>query len=170
MGAVRRFFRLRGRSSRLPYWIVTLGALFGFIALVAAGFTLAEQTSLLAGSALDRPGSVEGVLWTLAIGIVYTAFVLPVTVRRLHDRAKSAWWLVPYLLVPTFVVDADLYRPLGLDLSAGLVTLGNVVGYGLNIAALVDLGLLRGTHGPNRYGPDPLDPDAYDPDEAQVFD
>lgn len=50
-------------------------------------------------------------------------------VKRLHDRAKPAWWLL-VLLVPVL-------GPLWL---------------------FIDLGLRRGTPGENPYGPDPLEP------------
>ena len=48
-------------------------------------------------------------------------------IKRCHDRGKSGWWCL-LLLVP-FV---------------GLIW------------AIIDLGILPGTVGPNEYGPDPL--------------
>ena len=169
MGAIRRFFSLKGRANRLPYWVVTLSVLFGFLVLTALTFGLTDL-SILDETVVDDEGTATDASWTLVITIVYALLVLPVTARRLHDRAKSAWWLLPYLAVPSLIVEAGIYRPLGLNVPDDLVTLGNVVGYGLNLVALVDLGFLRGTDGPNRYGPDPLDPEAYDPREADVFD
>lgn len=62
---------------------------------------------------------------------------LAVYVKRCHDRGKTGWWCL-LLLIP-------------------------IVGL---IWAIVDLGILKGTPGPNDYGPDPLGDGA----RADVFD
>jgi uncharacterized membrane protein YhaH (DUF805 family) len=41
---------------------------------------------------------------------------------------------------------------------AGIIL--NLISFAISIWALVELGFLRGTVGPNRYGPDPLSPTA----------
>ena len=67
--------------------------------------------------------------------IVALAFIWPglaVQVKRWHDRGKSGWWVL-IMFVP-------------------------LIG---GIWALVELGFLRGTSGPNQYGDDPLP--AYSP-------
>lgn len=170
MGAVGRFFSLRGRSNRLPYWVVTLAVYFALMAIAALGFLGLVEAGEVGEAEIDAADGPVGVLLLLAFAAFGVALTLPVAVRRLHDRDKSGWWTVPYVFVPALIIDADTYRPLGLDVSTDVVTIGNVISYGLTIAAFVDLGIVRGTDGPNRYGPDPLNPDAYDPDEARVFD
>jgi uncharacterized membrane protein YhaH (DUF805 family) len=80
--------------------------------------------------------------------------VLVVSVKRLHDRDKSAWWLVLFYLVPGVVgslISIEFLRRMWLVAS----TLG--WSFIVIIAwAFVELACLRGTAGPNRYGPDPL--------------
>jgi uncharacterized membrane protein YhaH (DUF805 family) len=78
-------------------------------------------------------------------------------VKRLHDRDRpgilAAVFLGPSLLV-------------GITDALGITGRGtwNTLDYLLNglvlivsLWALVELGFLRGTQGPNRYGPDPLE-------------
>ncbi|MEO1397450.1 MAG: hypothetical protein AAFU56_01120, partial [Pseudomonadota bacterium] len=47
---------------------------------------------------------------------------------------------------------------LGLAANSPLFWVVTAIGFGLSIWALVDLGFLRGTDGPNEYGEDPLNP------------
>lgn len=61
------------------------------------------------------------------IAIVLQLAGLMLHIKRCHDRDKSGWWCL-LLLIP-------------------------VVGF---LWAVIDLGLLEGTPGDNRFGPDPL--------------
>ncbi len=99
--------------------------------------------------------------------ILFAAYLLScasVYTKRLHDRDKSAWWLMPYLVIPCGL---EIWK-----MAAGLpaLDLGRVFGaFGFDwnaisiFAALlailggIELLFLRGTAGPNDYGPDPLD-------------
>ena len=63
-----------------------------------------------------------------AIDLMLLIPYLCLHIKRCHDRDKSGWWCL-ILVIPLF-------------------------GF---IWAIVDLGLLEGTRGDNRYGPDPLD-------------
>ena len=42
------------------------------------------------------------------------------------------------------------------DAAGGVGVVFHVIGFGISIWALVELGFLRGTAGANRFGPDPL--------------
>ena len=76
--------------------------------------------------------------------------------KRLHDRDKSAWWLV------LFYVGPGIASAIGNEMeNMGLVL--HVVGFAITVWAFVELGCLRGTVGPNQYGPDPLEPAALGP-------
>jgi uncharacterized membrane protein YhaH (DUF805 family) len=68
--------------------------------------------------------------------------------KRLHDRDKSGWWLVLFYPVPPML--NGLGKMTGVPLIFGLASLA------VSIWALVELGFLRGTSGPNEYGSDPL--------------
>jgi uncharacterized membrane protein YhaH (DUF805 family) len=67
-----------------------------------------------------------GVLGTI-VGLVSIYIGLAIYAKRWHDRDKSGWWSL-IILVP-------------------------VIGA---VWVLVELGMLEGTRGPNRYGPNPL--------------
>jgi hypothetical protein len=77
--------------------------------------------------------------------------VLAVATKRLHDRDKSAWWLLLFYLVPAILQTIAYYTgAVEVRLILGLACLFIIIWY------LIELGFLRGTTGPNRYGPDPL--------------
>ncbi|RZU02288.1 DUF805 domain-containing protein [Rivibacter subsaxonicus] len=103
-------FSFQGRIPRKTYWIWGVGALllvaiFFFILLGILG--VKDQTTTYLVNAL--------LLWPS----------LAITVKRWHDRDKSAWWLL-IVLVP-------------------------IIGA---LWAFIECGFLRGTTGPNRFGED----------------
>jgi uncharacterized membrane protein YhaH (DUF805 family) len=71
-----------------------------------------------------------------------------VGIKRLHDRDKSGWWLLVFYVLP------GVLNTIGESLAAGWIF--SLASFAVSIWALVELGFLRGTAGPNRYGPDPL--------------
>jgi uncharacterized membrane protein YhaH (DUF805 family) len=75
---------------------------------------------------------------------------LAIGAKRLHDRDKSAWWLLVFYALPGILSTAG--NEIG-DL--GFIIL-HIISFGITVWAFVELGCLRGTRGPNRYGPDPL--------------
>ena len=141
----KKYFDFSGRASRSEYWFWVL-----FTFLVG-----------LAGLALDvafdwgrAPIEGTGPLATLAsVGTFIPT--LAVSVRRLHDTNRSAWWLggvglgwVGYALVMIMVGVA------GQQDSERLVIVATVLGLpliGLTIA-LVCFYFLAGTPGANRFG------------------
>lgn len=131
-------FSFEGRVNRAKYWLV---------ALVTIGLSIAIAFLLIA-VALN---SIAG-FSVLALLILIPTYVgVVVGVKRLHDRNKSGWWLLLYYLVPGILTGlaGDSYEGTNLAL--------NVVGHAISLWALIDLGFLRGTAGPNDYGPDPLE-------------
>ena len=102
----------------------------------------------------------------LLFGVLLIGFVLVATAAsmangagRLHDRGKSAWWLLVFVGVP--MVLSTFAKLMSLDKSeeaAGAAGLVGLISLGFSIWALVELGILKGTEGPNRFGEDPLGP------------
>ena len=101
--------------------------------LVSVGGALA----LLFGTG-DLPGDftknffqdlVVAGLWTFPFYIA----VIPVTVRRLHDRNMSGWWILWF----------------------ALLSMIPIIGWVVPLIQLVIVWFLDGTPGPNLYGPDP---------------
>ena len=80
-------------------------------------------------------------------------FLAATTIKRLHDRNKSGWWIIAFFVAPALlngIADA-------LDDSNAEVAL-LLVSVSLNLWGCCRAVFLKGTSGPNRFGPDPLAP------------
>jgi uncharacterized membrane protein YhaH (DUF805 family) len=87
-----------------------------------------------------------------AVGTLLFLWVYAATsIKRLHDRDKSGWWMVPFFIIP------GLYQQLGDRLSGfySAVFVGLAVGV-LALWGLVEMYCLRGSPWTNRFGTDPL--------------
>ena len=153
-----------GRVRRMHYWL-------GAIALSLAAWLFGAVLALIAGVGVAQ----------IVANLVGFALIVPLMTKRLHDRNKSWHWLLLFLGVPLL---ANLAQALGIGfervdavLSPGeslgpsgaesgpfgtLFVVPNALGIVISLAALgallwalVELGFLRGTVGPNRFGPDP---------------
>ncbi|HET7678906.1 MAG TPA: DUF805 domain-containing protein [Xanthobacteraceae bacterium] len=128
-------FSFRGRINRAIYWLTTLALLailiaLAFVAVMSGGFGALIVLLLI---------SYIPLLWIgLAIGA-----------KRLHDRDKSAWWLLVFYVLPSVLQGIA-------EQGGGLGFVFNLAGAAIAIWGIVELGFLRGTDGPNQYGPDPL--------------
>ena len=127
-------FSFRGRINRMPYWLASLAVLI----VMAVPFALVAASGLWQSAML---------LLLLLIPLIWTGVAL--AVKRLHDRNKSAWWLVIFYVLPGILEGIGEFAG-----DAAVVLL--IASSALSIWALVELGFLRGTAGPNDYGPDPL--------------
>jgi uncharacterized membrane protein YhaH (DUF805 family) len=131
-----KYWSLSGRFTRARWWRFQIWAMFGFIIVVFAAINIENDK-----------------LRVTFIAAAVAAFLLTsvaVTLKRLHDRNKGAWWLAVFYGVP-ILCDAGAYavgpdRTLYLAVPAALV----------NLWALIELGFLSGSLGPNRYGEDPI--------------
>ncbi|HUD89552.1 MAG TPA: DUF805 domain-containing protein [Xanthobacteraceae bacterium] len=138
-------FSFHGRINRAKYWLIILIYVIVGLILGVIGLALGQ------GVAMQVLGGI--------VELVALVSSLAVATKRLHDRGKSAWWLLVFYLVPGVLTGIGA----GIELSSGPMALGGlftVVGLAVGIWAFVELGCLRGTIGPNPYGPDPLGPQA----------
>jgi uncharacterized membrane protein YhaH (DUF805 family) len=129
-------FSFQGRLNRAPYWLAGMGVILAAVVLGNIALTIVGRHSAAAG---------------VGVGLVFLLVVwvtLALTAKRLHDRDKSAWWLLLFYVVPS-VLDA-------IGRLLGWVLILDPIGAAIGIWALVELGFLRGTKGVNNYGPDPL--------------
>jgi uncharacterized membrane protein YhaH (DUF805 family) len=139
--------------NRAKYWIYVVVSIAIIVVLIAV------MGIVWAGRLYDpRGGFVFPLGSSVAFGVVYLVLLIVgilVGIKRLHDRDKSGWWLLVFYLVPMILswVSAILSR----NGIGALFALGSFI---VSIWALVELGCLRGTAGPNRYGADPLEPAA----------
>jgi uncharacterized membrane protein YhaH (DUF805 family) len=144
MSLTQLLFSFQGRLNRQPYWLIGIA-----IAVVMALMLIFAVTNALLDD--DIGGS------TLAILVIFGLLYIPaiwigfaIGAKRLHDRDKSAWWLLVFYILPS-VLSQIGYQ---MGILGGLVF--SLASLAVAIWAFVELGCLRGTRGPNRYGPDPL--------------
>jgi uncharacterized membrane protein YhaH (DUF805 family) len=146
MSMSQLLWSFNGRLNRKPYWLTTLVLILIMMVLVALVFSIGGA-GLLTGD-MSALGGLIIVILLIYIPILWIG--LAISAKRLHDRNKSAWWLVLFYLVPAIL--QGLSEHLGM---VGLVL--SLIGFAISIWALVEIGFLRGTVGPNQYGPDPLE-------------
>lgn len=105
---------------------------------------LASHLSLSPRDTISLAGNLIGLSILMWI-------VLAVSVKRLHDRDRSGWWIMPFFVLPCF---SD-YLPNRLTDSIFMAPL-NLAFFVFGIWGFIELGFLRGTSSTNRFGPDPL--------------
>jgi uncharacterized membrane protein YhaH (DUF805 family) len=145
MAGVLKYLSFRGRANRQRYWLTVL-AIFGIAIASAILAALLQIVPLLGLSIIP--------VWAACVVAVFANGV-----RRLHDRNKSAWWLLVFYVLPTVLSIpfrlAEDGPPDGFQAVAALLAL---IGLPFSIWGLVELGFLKGSPGPNRFGEDPLGP------------
>lgn len=142
MDYARLWFSFRGRLNRAKYWLITLANLAVLFVLFFIGFATGSWTAF----------TIAGIAF---IPVLVSGFAI--AVRRLHDRNKSAWWLLLFYALPAVLhaVRDELMKmedTTAFFLAFACAVLSAIV----SIWALIEFGFLRGTSGPNRYGDDPL--------------
>jgi uncharacterized membrane protein YhaH (DUF805 family) len=142
---VKPFVSFRGRVNRARFWLVSLTWLV-YAAVLDYAWTATGASQVQVGT-----NHYVAAVFVLVV-VPPIASCLAVSVTRLHDRNKSAWWLLLFVLCPPVMETIASLRDLD---SAPMVVL-NILSRAIMLWALVELGCLPGTAGPNRYGPDPL--------------
>ena len=143
MGGILKYLSFQGRSNRKRYWLTVLSICGLFLASALVGAVLQIVPFL-----------------SLAVIPVWVALVIAIfanATRRLHDRNKSAWWLLLFYVVPAILgIPFQLAQygpPDGFQALASLLAL---IGLPFTVWGLVELGFRKGNAGPNRFGEDPL--------------
>ena len=168
MSLFHLLFGFSGRANRGKFWLaVVLWIIFWAIAMLVCVLAAIVILGLhLPDSSLPHDELIARYVRLafdyLGLLIVYIAFTVvslisgfAVGIKRLHDRDKSGWWILLFYLAPSLlgsIANANEHPLAGFVLGVG--------SFVISIWALVELGFLRGTVGPNRYGPDPLQPPA----------
>jgi uncharacterized membrane protein YhaH (DUF805 family) len=144
------FFGFKGRINRAKYWLTMLAYMVAGIVLAGIGYAAGDTIVWQAlRSIADLALAVSG---------------LAVAVKRLHDRDKSAWWVLFFYLFPfalIFIAIAGAFAGInGLgELAVGwgfLVKLCIVAAIAIGVWFFAELACFRGTRGYNRYGADPI--------------
>ena len=133
------FNSFHGRISRQTFWI-------GFGIVIAAELVCHAVAEQLQG---DRLSAIVDLAFT------YPEFA--VTIKRAHDRNMPNWVLIAFFSAGA-VLDLLMVLDLaGTDEHPSLISLAIAIPFTvIGLALLAELGLRKGTEGPNQYGPDPL--------------
>ena len=120
---LKLYFSANGRISRQQFW----HGVFGIVVILV-------------------------LVMLILMRLVPPVALIILSIKRLHDRGKSGWWVVVFIILPTV-----------LDTLGDTLTEGEPVWWLLFVAmcafgfwGLIEIGFLRGTEGDNEYGPDPL--------------
>ena len=138
----------RGRIRRRDFW-------GGLLLLL-----LFEAMLMLGFSGLMRPTGATPIeeataLFALAMLLWVSAAL---TVKRLHDRDKSALWYPLFGLAPALCYHlGNVYSSNISHVLSPAQRFFWILGGALWLWALVELGFMPGSKGPNRHGPDPRD-------------
>jgi len=184
MGLGHYLFSFRGRINRAKQWAALLVALAHYILLgVALSFTIGGgpivdlldgKTTLAAIAATPQAHAFAALFLALELLGLYIG--LAIATKRLHDRNKSAWWLLVFialplvLQIPAIMAMPTMFAHLAalmhaiqahappppMPLETPLVTISRGAATIIGLWAFVELYILKGTEGDNRFGPDPL--------------
>jgi uncharacterized membrane protein YhaH (DUF805 family) len=148
-----RAMRLSGRASRSGYWVAFCAAwIVGMAATPLMFFAEAFW-----GSERRTPSLSDWtVLGTFVAIVLVCAWVwIAASVRRLHDRGKGGWWIIPFVILPIGVnelINSQTHFQPEMNLSQQILV---YVTTALGLWGFIDIGCVRGTPGDNRYGPVP---------------
>lgn len=138
------FTSFDGRINRAKYWAGTI--ILAIISIVLG---------LLIGAIFGASTFGAILVALVTIALFYPGYA--VTAKRFQDRDKpgntALYGLIPVLIVSllqTFGFGGTPQQPNALGWICTLVTMG------VGLWFLIDLGILKGTPGPNRFGGDPL--------------
>jgi uncharacterized membrane protein YhaH (DUF805 family) len=169
---IGQWFSFGGRIGRKTFWLgyvlpLLVASIVASVLDVSLGLVPAPMADAMPADA-SQVGPISGIVSLLSIWPMLAG-----SIKRLHDRGRSGWWIGGFYLVSAAagllafatvatatggiflhrdrpVTEADVQGVLLVMILAGVVILG------FGIWLLVETGFLRGTVGPNRYGMDPL--------------
>ena len=135
-------FSFRGRLNRKRYWMTVIVTMAVIILLLLLALVMMREQRF------EFAVLTVVILLLLYIPLIWIG--LAIGAKRLHDRDKSAWWLLVFYVLP------GILSSLGNQMDDLGFLILHVVSFAITVWAFVELGCLRGTLGPNQYGPDPL--------------
>jgi uncharacterized membrane protein YhaH (DUF805 family) len=167
-------FRFDGRINRALLWqaLLIVALLAAFLGMIDQAIHVANgQTSFKFHFDLDFDFGLDDLFRvvdprtyrllasadraTLVLKVLGTSLFLWIylatAIKRLHDRDRSGWWIVPFFFVPNLLFhfgslkpDSNWFAPLDWAIQA------------LWLWGLVEMFIVPGGAGDNRFGPDPL--------------
>jgi uncharacterized membrane protein YhaH (DUF805 family) len=171
MDYVWYLFRFEGRINRARYWLagfIILCWMMFLIALMAVtilvfdgtlprtfGYSLDDAFRLLDPSSFHSlpTASPLAVQFKVVGALLFLWVYLATSIKRLHDRDRSGWWIFPFFIVPGLV--GQFEDRFGDSIAA---TLPGLIAGAFYVWGGIEMYLLKGTRGQNRFGSDPLQP------------
>jgi uncharacterized membrane protein YhaH (DUF805 family) len=146
-------FSFEGRINRGKFWLAPLiwfATLYSFMTIfswVMIGIMLATGIHSVSSETMPWAFFLPG----FPLLVIFVWLFAATTIKRLHDRGKSGWWLA------VFFLGLGLLGKLSNWLDNGpFAALVSALCLGLSAWCFVELFCLRGKHGATRFGPDPL--------------
>jgi uncharacterized membrane protein YhaH (DUF805 family) len=140
-------FGASGRINRAKYWrsLLILGVAGMFVGVI-----------LLTAASIAAP------IFIIVVVVVFIPWLMwgiAIHTERLHDRDKSAWWLVVFYGLPAAfsgLAEAAWFAGLAGPAMHSILSVPSWASFALTLWGFIEIGCLRGTAGPNRYGANPL--------------
>lgn len=156
------FTGFEGRINRAKWWIgviilAVIAIIINLILNAVLGASTVDPTQPDAISSMVRKMSIAQLI-TFAI-IIYPGLAL--AIKRLNDRDRPRWFAYVFYAPTVLAILAGL-AGLTMTMDGGMpsnTTIGwilSILSLVVGIWALIELGILKGTEGPNQHGPDPL--------------
>lgn len=171
-------FGFEGRINRAKYWLAGLVILSLMVAAAAAGYLL--LTISFATHAMETASGSGKVTFALGLDDIVTLFdpqtwrglsfgklslllakaavsgfllwiFLATSIKRLHDRDRSGWWMVPFVAVPYCYDHLSDLLP-----DSNFMLIPAMIAFVLLVWGFVELYFLSGSKATNRFGPNPL--------------
>jgi uncharacterized membrane protein YhaH (DUF805 family) len=108
---------------------------------------------------LYTAAGIAAPLFIIMLVIVFIPWLMcgfVIHTERLHDRDKSAWWLLLFHGLPALLGPIAKIASFAGVLGAALHYILALAGLAPSIWGFIEIGCLPGIGGSNRYGPDPL--------------
>ena len=141
----RLYLTSDGRIGRQDFWMGVLG-------FVVVNIIIVILVSLIFGMA---SGASRIIFFIVQLALAYPAYNL--LGKRFQDRDKPAMYAAIIIGVNLVLQLLSMIGLTGDPMAPNfLATIFGVISLALGIWVLVELGILRGTVGPNQYGPDPV--------------
>src|SRR6266496_6557787 len=103
MPMTQLLFSFQGRLNRKPYWMTAIATMLIIIVLLLFALILIREHRF------EFAGLTLVLLVILYIPLIWIG--LAIGAKRLHDRDKSAWWLLVFYALPTILsTAADQWR------------------------------------------------------------
>jgi uncharacterized membrane protein YhaH (DUF805 family) len=163
-------FSFEGRINRARYFLAgpIIGCGILFLAIVvfciakifgSAPLSLGLKTDDIFG--LVDPETFRSLSSTETVPLLFKVVGMPLfawaylaaSVKRLHDRDRSGWWMVPFFVVPGLY--SQFEHRLADSIPVVVISIAAVV---LQLWGTIEMFFRKGTAGANRFGPDPLAP------------